>query len=239
MASSIFDQKNCLLTGATGGIGNHLAFEMAKRNCNLFLTGTSIQKLRSLKLNLKSSFPKITVYIFSANLNKFSDISKLSKNVQKKFKKIDILINCAGVFRVQPATKNSLNDFDTCFNVNVKAPFFLSQMVIPKMKQQKWGRIINIGSSSSYIGFENTTLYTASKHALLGFSRSLDAEIRKFNIRVFCFSPGSVKTKMGKQVKKENYSTFIEPKELAEFIISTAEKDSEFFIPEIFFKRFN
>ena len=86
------------------------------------------------------------------------------------------------------------------------------------MKKSKWGRIVNIGSSSGYNGFKNGTAYCSSKHALLGFSRALFAELKDNNVRVYSISPGSTQTKMGKLSKDQKFETFLEPKEVAEYV---------------------
>ena len=100
-------------------------------------------------------------------------------------------------------------------------------------RKKKWGRIVNIGSSSSYDGFSETSIYSASKHAILGFSRSIQKELKAYGIRTYCISPGAIKTKMGKQIKGQNYSTFINPKEIAEVILNLIQFDKEMMIPEI------
>ena len=107
------------------------------------------------------------------------------------------------------------------------------------MVSKKWGRIVNIGSSSSYNGFKNTSIYCSSKHALLGLSRSLHDELKEHNIRTFCVSPGSIKTSMGKRVIGQNYDTFMDPKEIAEFIVYIISFDKEMVSEEIKLNRIN
>ena len=92
--------------------------------------------------------------------------------------------------------------------------------------QSKWGRIVYIGSSSSYAGYKNTSAYCASKHGILGFGRAIQEEVKEKNVRVYTFSPGSIKTKMGKKIKEQNYETFMEPNEIADFIVYTISFDS-------------
>ena len=101
------------------------------------------------------------------------------------------------------------------------------------MKKKQWGRIVNLGSSSSYSGFKNGSIYCTSKHAILGFSRSLHSELKEDNIRVFCISPGSVKTKMAKKSKDQNFETFLNPKQVAEFIVHAISYDNEMIADEI------
>jgi len=211
--------KNCFITGATGGIGEKIAAQMAEAGCNLFLTSTSSAKLRNLKDSLQSKFGKdMTIIYGSGDLNSIGEIENIIRKAKKVFSAIDILINCAGVFPVKLLKDSLLDDFDTCFNVNVRAPFILAKIFSQDMKKKKWGRIVNIGSSSSYAGFKDTAIYCASKHALLGLSRALFDELKEFNIRTFCVSPGAVKTKMGRKIKNQNFKTFLEPEEVARYI---------------------
>jgi 3-oxoacyl-[acyl-carrier protein] reductase len=101
------------------------------------------------------------------------------------------------------------------------------------MIKSRWGRIINIGSSSAYAGSQETSLYCASKHALLGFSRALHDELKKNNIRTYCVSPSGAKTEMGKLIKNQNFETFIDPKEIAEYVAFICSFDGEMISDEI------
>ena len=152
---------------------------------------------------------------------------------------VEIIINCAGIFSSKSIDNTTLNEFEDIFNVNVKAPFLLAKNFIGEMKKRRWGRIVNIGSSSSYSGFKNSTAYCTSKHGVLGLSRSLFEEVKSDNIRVFSFSPGSIKTNMGKQVKNQNFDTFLDPKEIASFIIFTISFDSQLITSENQIRRLN
>jgi len=235
---NILNKKNCIITGATGGIGKALAFYFAAKNCNLFLTGKNKEKIKQLEKNIHNKNPNIKISYCSADLTKKSDMYKIIRNVRKNFQNIDILINCAGLFPVKYLKNSNISDYNSCFNVNVIAPFLFIKEFSEDMKKRRWGRIINIGSSASYNGKEKTSIYRASKHALLGLSRAMTKELREDNIRVFCISPGPTKTKMGKTiVKKENksedYNTFIEPVDIAKFICDIVSNNSQMFSQEI------
>jgi short-subunit dehydrogenase len=219
MNNSILENKNCLISGATGGIGKAIAMKMAEKKCNLFLTSTNIKKLKALKKEIESSCKEsIKIFIEAGDLNKVEDINKIIAKSREELNTIDILFNCAGVFPVEPLSSTNLKDFENCFNVNMRAVFLFCKEYSQDMVKNRWGRIINIGSSSSYAGFKETSIYCASKHALLGFSRALHDELKEYNVRIYCVSPGSVKTDMGKLVKNQNYDTFINPQEIAEYI---------------------
>ena len=229
--NQILRGKNCLITGATGGLGKEIAKESAKNGCNLFLTGRNNDKLNSLKNELEND--QIKIDFEDADLSDASEIQKLVEKVRGVFANIDILVNCAGVFPVKLLSDSTVEDFEKCFGVNVKAAFVLCKEFSQGMISKKWGRIINIASSSAYAGFKNTSIYCSSKHALLGLSRSLHSELKEHNVRTFCVSPGSIKTPMGKSVIGQNYETFLNPNEIAELIVRLVSFDNEMISQEI------
>ena len=230
----ILENKNCLITGATGGIGRFIALEMAKNKCNLFLTSTNIKKLKKLKDEIGLLYGRnINIYFEHGDLNKIKDVKRIIKMVWGKIKHVNILINCAGTFLVKSLSNTNLNDFEKTFNLNIRAPFILTKEFSKDMKRNGWGRIINIGSSSSYAGSKDTSLYCASKHALLGFSRALHEELNNNNVRIYCLSPAGTKTKIGKLIKNQDFNTFIEPKEIAEYIVFIISFDGKMISNEI------
>ena len=231
--NQILRGKNCLITGATGGLGKEIAKEFAKNGCNLFLTGRNNDKLNSLKNELENSVNEIKIDFEDADLSDDGEIQKLVEKVRGVFANIDILVNCAGVFPVKLLSDSTVEDFENCFSVNVKAAFVLCKEFSQGMISKKWGRIVNIASSSAYAGFKNTSIYCSSKHALLGLSRSLHSELKEHNVRTFCVSPGSIKTPMGKSVIGQNYETFLNPDEIAELIVRLVSFDNEMISQEI------
>tara|TARA_B100001179_G_C18529736_1_gene376499 strand:- start:281 stop:997 length:717 start_codon:yes stop_codon:yes gene_type:complete len=231
--------KNCLITGATGGLGKEIAKEFGKNGCNLFLTAQNKEKLNLLKNELELNQNSIKIDFEAVDLSSTHQIQNLVERTKNSFSHIDILVNCAGIFPVKPLSDSMIDDFDKCFDINIKSAFILCKEFSKEMVSKKWGRIVNIGSSSSYNGFKNTSIYCSSKHALLGLSRSLHDELKEHNIRTFCVSPGSIKTSMGKRVIGQNYDTFMDPKEIAEFIVYIISFDKEMVSEEIKLNRIN
>ncbi len=236
--NQILRGKNCLITGATGGLGKEIAKEFAKKGCNLFLTGRNNEKLNSLKNELENSVNEIKIDFKDADLSDDGEIQKLIKKVKNTFVNIDILVNCAGVFPVKLLSDSTIEDFENCFSVNVKAAFVLCKEFSQGMISKKWGRIINIASSGAYNGRSKTVVYRASKHALLGLSRSLHSELKEYNVRTFCVSPGPIKTSMGHDIVKnenpdERFDSFMNPHEIAEFIVYLVSFDNEMVSEEI------
>ena len=198
------------------------------------------KKLKTLKKKLMENKENTSkIFIYKSDLCKIDQINDLIKKIKENMKSIDIIINCAGKFSSKSINDLTLEEFDNIINLNLKAPFLLTKNFIKEMKKAKWGRIVNIGSSSSYTGYKNTSAYCASKHGILGFSRAIQEEVKEENVRVYTFSPGSIKTKMGKKIKEQDYETFMEPKEIADFIVYTISFDSQLTTPEIRFMRFN
>jgi len=230
---NILKGKNCFISGATGGLGKAIVSELVLNQCNLFLTSTNKTKLKKLKKEISTVNSDIIINYDVCDLRKLNDVKKIIKKFRSTMGNCDILINCAGILPIKSLSKTLVSDYDSCFNVNVKAPFLLSKEFSNDMKKKRWGRIVNIGSSSSYDGFSETSIYSASKHAILGFSRSIQKELKSYGIRTYCISPGSIKTKMGKKIKGQKYSTFINPKEIAEVILNLVKLDKEMIITEI------
>ena len=224
-------KKNCLIIGASGGIGNAITKKLAEQNYNLFLIGKNKKKLLKLKKEIEKD--DINVEIESVDLTNEKQIEQSIKKIRKTFKKIDILINTSGVFLIKSIDKTTIEEFEESFKINVRAPFIFSKEFSKDMKKSKWGRIVNIGSSSAYNGFKNSTAYCSSKHALLGFSRALFSELKDNNVRVYSISPGSTQTKMGKLSKDQKFETFLEPKEVADYVAFVIEFDKQLISEEI------
>ena len=229
---NILINKKCFITGATGALGFELARLFVKSKCKVFITGKNHSKLISKYKKLKFEFPKEKFFFKQCDLSSSNEVAQLCNLVLKKLKNVDILVNCAGIFSIENLNQINSKKFDKIFAVNVKAPIIITKNFIKSMKSNRWGRIINIGSSSSYEGFEKTALYCSSKHALLGFSRSVYNEYKKYGIRSLIFSPGSIKSKMGRKIKNKNYRTFLDAKDIAHIKF-----DTQLVIPETIIKR--
>jgi len=237
---NILNNKNCLLTGATGGLGKEIAKRLLQNNCNLFLTGRNNHNLLKLKKELDlDNTNKSKIFIFEGDLTKENHIKKIIKSVRQSLHHVDILVNCAGIFQIRSISQATLEDFDKILAVNIRAPFLFCKEFSSDMVKQKWGRIINIGSSSSYSGFKNGSIYCSSKHAMLGLSRSLFAELKEHNVRIYSVSPGSMKTKMARLSNDQDYETFLSPAEVAKYIEFIIQFDGNLISEEIRLNRIN
>jgi len=227
---SILKDKVCAITGAGGGIGRALALGFAAKGTRLILSSRDAIALESTCAAVRES-GHADVRAIVSDLSRDADALSLAGHVGRS--SVDILVNNAGVFPTGPFLETGLADLDACLTVNLRAPFALSRAAAPHMVARKWGRIVNIGSSSAYMGVARSSLYCASKHALLGLSRALHAELRDQGVRVFCISPGSVKTRMGKDVQGQDFETFIEPEEVARAVLFAVEEHGNLVCDEI------
>ena len=220
--------KSVLITGATSGLGEDLSISLLKKY-KVFCLGRNEKKLRELKSLgckvLKVDFLKV----------KGEDLIKILEDFCPS---VDILINNAGIFPIKNLKQSSVEDYDNCFNVNVKVPFLLMNYYLEKMRKKGLGHVINILSSSAYNGSKDTGLYCASKHALLGLTRSAFLEYRGTGVRVSSVSPGSMQTPMGKTDTRQDYSTFIEVKEVTNFIENMLELNGSMVVDEVRLNRF-
>ena len=212
--------KNILITGATSGIGFKIAEVLSKNpEFDFFLTGRrDISKVNYCACDLIDMFSIETLY---------------EKACEYFNSEIDILINCAGQYIYKPIEKMEFDETTYLIDLNFKAPYILSGLVIPKMKQKGWGRIINIGSISGAVGEANASLYSATKAALSGLTKALALEVAQYGITVNQINPGWVKTplsdnSLNEEDKQEVLDVtpqrrFIEPIEIAklcEYLIS-------------------
>ena len=222
---------NVVISGATGGVGKAVAKLFASRDHNIILLGRDIGKLSRLSKYIGKNH-KVTAKFYQCDVENIEEVENCIKDISKLSKKIDLLINIAGVFPYGPLLKMSKNSYDNCMDVNLKLPFLLSVGLFNNLKKSGGGKIINIGSSSSYAGFKNTVIYCASKHALLGFSRALHDEWKEHGVSVHCISPGTIDTDMA-DVLSQDRSTYIRAGEFAELVYDVSRYNGNMLVEEV------
>jgi NAD(P)-dependent dehydrogenase (short-subunit alcohol dehydrogenase family) len=181
-----------LITGAGRGIGRAIALALASKGHTMILTARTMTELESVKQEIESKNGK--AFIYSCDLTSRDAITSLLASIKNEVGDVDILVNNAGIAESAKLEDTTDEFWQKTFTINVDAPFFLSRGIVPDMKKIGKGIIINIASSAALEGFNYTSAYTASKHALLGLSRALAVELRKSNISVHTICPGFVRT---------------------------------------------
>ena len=235
MKNSLRD-KVVLLTGAGGGIGRAVAEKLARSGMAVVLLGgNNIEKLEETKRIVEKHSQ---AFMLPGDL---TDPEFLARSVETAagFRNgIDVLINNAGAAASTPFEKVGVEEFDRIMAINVKVPFFLSQKVLPFLKKSPAAAIINIASVTGHAGYPQQSVYSASKHALLGMTKSLAAEYYKENIRVHAISPGGVYTDMVKVTRPDlTPDGMIMPEDIAEIVYFFLSRRSNAVIDEILVHR--
>ncbi len=233
-----FENKVVILTGAGGGIGRAIAEKLAGGKMRLVLLGgNNISKLQETAAIVEQK--QAGCMILPGDLSSPDFITESIKTVEKTFGVADVLINNAGVAQNTPFENVSIEEFDKIMAINFRVPFILTQKALPLLRKSEAATIINIASVVSHHGYPMQSIYSASKHALLGMSKSIAREYYKENIRVHAICPGGVYTDMVKISRPDLSSDgMIMPDDVAETVyFFLANRNSNAVIDEILMHR--
>mgnify|MGYP001407964049 CR=1 FL=1 len=224
--------KNIIVTGATGGIGNSIVKRLNDCGANIVASGTNDEKLEKLK----SNFDKIKILKF--DISKIDEIEKFIDNATTELNgKLDCIINNAGVTQDNLAIRMSLDEWKKVIDINLTSTFLLSKFSIKKMLKNKSGKIINITSIVGHTGNLGQANYTASKAGIVAMSKSLAIEYAKKNININCISPGFIKTAMTDKIDDKFKETIVlkipsarlgEPEDVANAVLFLASNQSDY-----------
>jgi len=185
-----FKNKNILITGASGGIGNALVKKFVSLGGNVLGAGTKTEKLDLIK----KQYPNIKVKKF--DIENHSGIEEFIDNVSLELGRLDVLINNAGINMDNLSLRMKDEEWKKVIDINLTSTFLLSKHAIKKMLKNKFGRIVNITSVVGHTGNSGQSNYSASKAGIIGMSKSLANEYAKKNITVNCVSPGFIVSDM-------------------------------------------
>ena len=221
--------KNIILTGGSLGIGKETAKSLINKGANVLITGRSEERLINTFKNKKLNVIEFDI----------GDIDNISLNAKKCMEildnRVDVLINNAGIGVRRSIEELNINDFLNVFNVNVFGLSLFTKEIIPLMKKQNRGTIVNIGSTASLKGYKNGSIYASSKFAVRCLTQCWQAELRPHNIRVCQINPSEVTTAFGnpKRIEREEVCNKLTPKEISHAIISAIEMDDRGLINEL------
>ena len=188
---SSLKNKNIIVTGASGGIGNAIVEKLYKEGANILATGTRIEKLEELK----SKFDNIRILKF--DILQHEKIEEFINNAADELGgSLDCLINNAGITKDNLTIRMSLEEWTKVIDINLTSTFLMSKYAIKKMLKNKSGKVVNITSVVGHTGNLGQANYTASKAGIVAMSKTLAIEYAKKNINVNCISPGFIKTAM-------------------------------------------
>ena len=185
------ENKNIIVTGASGGIGNAIIKRLKEAGANILASGTRIEKLEELKDNFKK------IKILKFDISQSDKIEEFIENATKDLGgSLDCIINNAGITQDNLAIRMSLDEWQKVININLTSTFLMSKFSIKKMLKNKSGKIVNITSVVGHTGNLGQANYTASKAGIVAMSKSLAIEYAKKNININCISPGFIQTAM-------------------------------------------
>ena len=224
--------KNIIVTGATGGIGNSIVKKFYEYGANILASGTKIDKLEKLKSNFKN------IKILKFDITDNDKIEKFIDDATNELGgSLNCLVNNAGITKDNLAIRMSLDEWNSVINLNLTSTFLCSKFGIKKMLKNKSGKIINITSVVGHTGNLGQSNYTASKAAIVAMSKSLAIEYAKKNININCISPGFIETAMTDKIDEKFKEVIIskipsarlgQPEDIANAVLFLASNQSDY-----------
>ena len=224
--------KNIIVTGATGGIGNSIIKKLDEFGANILASGTKIEKLEELK----NKFKNIKVLRF--DISESDKVENFIDDASKELNgKIDCIVNNAGITQDNLAIRMNLDEWKNVIEINLTSTFLMCKFAIKKMLKNKKGKIINITSVVGHTGNLGQANYTASKAGIIAMSKSLAIEYAKKNININCISPGFIKTAMTDKIDEKFKDIIVskipsgrlgEPEDIANAVLFLASNHSDY-----------
>jgi 3-oxoacyl-[acyl-carrier protein] reductase len=196
-----FDNKTVLITGGTRGIGKQIADDFHDLGATVIITGTNADQIA--ELNIKSEQQSDRKIFYKVDFSSKEDTLRFIEIISK-LPKIDVLVNNAGINKLNFIDDVLTDDWDNMISVNLSGPFHLIRIVSAKMKTAKYGRIINIASIFSKISKERRSVYSATKFGIHGLTVGVSNDLSRFNILVNTVSPGFIMTDLTKKNLSSN-----------------------------------
>ena len=224
--------KNIIVTGASGGIGNSIVERLHNNGANILATGTRMEKLEELKEKFKE------INILKFDISQHDKIEKFINDATEKLGgALDCIVNNAGITKDNLTIRMSLEEWTKVIDINLTSTFLMCKYSIKKMLKNKSGKIINITSVVGHTGNAGQANYTASKAGIVAMSKSLSIEYAKKNININCISPGFISTAMTDQIDEKFKQSIIakipsnklgKPEDIANAVIFLSSDQSDY-----------
>ena len=219
--------KTALVTGGGGGIGREIALRLGQAGANVAICGRNREKLAETARLLGGALELV------GDLADVEHARSCVDRTAEAFGGLDILVNNAGVTLARPFAETTLEEYQRVMDINVRTPFVMTQRALPYLRAAQ-GRVFNIASVVAHKGYTLQSVYAASKHALLGMSKSLAGEVYMDGVRVHVISPGGVYTDMVKIARPDlSGDGLIDPAEVAEAVMFLLSMDKNAVVDEI------
>ena len=213
------ERELSIVTGASRGIGKGIAFRLAEENHNVMIFGRDIDALKNVRQEIMNKGSECDY--FAGDVADADFVNDSVEKILGKYQKVDHLINNAGIGIMKKVIDADLEDFKKQVDANLFGVFNFSKAVLNFMIEKRKGSIINIASLAGKNSFVGGSMYSATKHAVLGFARSLMLEVRQYNIKVATVCPGSVDTNFGSGGHDpRSRGEILQPEDVADSVMS-------------------
>ncbi len=225
--------RTALVTGATEGIGRATAFALGRAGWQVGVCARTVARLDGLLAELGAA--GIRAAGRAGDVGDERDAPAIVRHVADALGPVDALVNNAGVLIAKPFEELTPADWDRTMATNLRSLFLMTREVLPEMRRRRRGAVVNVASLAGRNGFVGGTAYVASKHAVLGFSKSLMLEVRRDNIRVVAICPGSVGTAMlrDQPLLKADPDKILRPEDVASTILHALELPERALVSEL------
>jgi 3-oxoacyl-[acyl-carrier protein] reductase len=221
------------VTGATEGIGRAIAFALGRAGFAVGVCARTANRVDGLVAELRAE--GIAAAGAAADVGQPEPVTRAVAHVSEELGEIGLLVNNAGVLIARPFEELTLEDWDTTMATNLRSLYLVTRAVLPGMRRRREGTVVNVASLAGRNGFVGGTAYTASKHAVLGFARSLMLEVRKEGIRVITICPGSVDTDLlrDQPMLKSDPQRILQADDVAQAVVDAVRLPSRALVSEI------
>jgi NADP-dependent 3-hydroxy acid dehydrogenase YdfG len=200
-------QKVVVITGASSGLGEAAARFLSARGATLILGARRMDRIQSLANELTASGAKARAV--ATDVTSFDQVKQLVDRAVQNYGRIDVMINNAGLMPLSPLERLKIDDWNRMIDVNIKGVLYGIAAVLPWMKEQKAGHIINVSSVAGHKVRVGGAVYAATKHAVRVISEGLRQEVKPYNIRTTVISPGAVATELADSVTEPDIAETI------------------------------
>lgn len=220
-----------LVTGSGQGLGKAIAFALANEGAKLAINDLSLNEVKARETVSELRKIGIEAEVFLADVTQESEVNKMVEEILARFSRIDILVNNAGINRDGLIHKGNLKNWNAVMNVNLTGPFICTKAVLPGMRQNNYGRIVNISSLTARLGVSGTGYYASTKSGLIGLTKVTAVENMAKGITCNALAPGYIKTDMMMKYPEEQLQALIakipagrlaEPAEIADVVVFVA-----------------
>jgi 3-oxoacyl-[acyl-carrier protein] reductase len=229
-------EQIALVTGASRGIGRSISIALADAGAHTNLCARNIEKLNEVKEEIENRGGSATV--IAADLSDEIQTTSIFNTIGAQFGKLDILVNNAAIGLWGKLVEFALEDFDRVMNVNVRSVYLCCQQAMKLMIPAKKGFIINISSVVGFKGYPNQSAYTASKHAIMGLTKSLAVEAQEHNVCVSVILPGGVDTDFIGDARPDlDRSILILPQDIANTVLYLLSLSDRAMVDQVYIRR--